>query len=69
MYFTINKFKKARMAAGITQKDAAERIGVSAITILQWEKGKNVPNKTNLPKIAEAYGCTVEDLIGNEVSA
>ena len=57
------------MAAGITQKDAAERIGVSAITILQWEKGKNVPNKTNLPKIAEAYGCTVEDLIGNEVSA
>lgn len=39
--------KEARKAAGFTQAELAEELGVSDATIYGWEKDKCQPNKTN----------------------
>ena len=55
--FEINRFRKARLSAKMTQAQAAKEIGVDPITIIQWEKGSNIPTKRNLEKAAElSYG-------------
>lgn len=61
--FEINGFRKARLSAKMTQAQAAAKIGVDPITIIQWEKGTNTPTRRNLEKAAAAYGCTTNDLL------
>lgn len=54
--------KCCRMAAGLTQKAAAEKIGVAPPTLRQWEQGRHWPSAYFLPLMAEAYGCSIEAL-------
>lgn len=54
--------KCCRLAAGITQKAAAEKIGVPAPTLRQWEQGRHWPSSYYLPLLAETYGCSIEAL-------
>lgn len=54
--------KAARVNANLTQKQAADIIGVSADTICNWENGKNYPSTDKIPKILEAYGCELDDI-------
>ncbi len=63
--FEINGFRKARLLARLTQVQAAAKIGVDPITIIQWEKGTNTPTKRNLEKTAEVYGCSVNELLSD----
>lgn len=64
--FEINGFRKARLLAKMTQSQAAAKIGVDPITIIQWEKGSNTPTKRNLEKAAAVYGCSASDLLEQE---
>lgn len=48
------KIKKARKALKLTQKDLAEKIGVSAIAISRYEKNTRIPNTDILFKICNA---------------
>lgn len=59
-------FKKAREAAGFSLHEAAEQIGVSFQAISLWENGKTMPKASKLLKIAEVYGCSVNDLITSD---
>lgn len=60
------RLKEMRTAASLTQKQAAERIGVVQSAVARWESHENHPRLSKLPKIAEAYGCTVADLLGDD---
>lgn len=51
-----------RRRAGITVGEAAKRIGVSTFTYRNWDRGLNWPLSCWLPAIAQAFGCTIEDL-------
>ena len=42
-----------RKAAGMTQQDAADRLGVSNKTVSKWESGGGFPDITVLPALAE----------------
>lgn len=55
--------KAARTNAGLNQKQAAERIGVSVSTIHKWENGKVFPTAKQIPKITSAYHCSYDDII------
>jgi transcriptional regulator with XRE-family HTH domain len=35
--------RKRRLELGLTQKEAADRLGVKPVTVLNWEKGKTDP--------------------------
>ena len=48
----------ARKGAGLTQVQAAEKIGVSDSAIAQWETGRTSPKINKWRQIAEAYGLT-----------
>ena len=53
----------ARVNAGLTQTEAAEKIGVSQITISNWETGKTSPKMSIVPTIAALYKIPVHDLL------
>ena len=55
--------KAARVNAGLTQKEAAEKFGVSNKTVCNWEKGAFFPNASKISAICEAYGVSYDDLI------
>lgn len=59
--FTGN-LKRFRVAKDLTQEQAAEALGVSAQTVSRWECNVTLPDVTILPKIAELYCVTIDDL-------
>lgn len=56
------KLKEMRKNKGLTQKELADKIGVSESYICQIESGKMVSIK-KLDKLAEALGCQAKDLL------
>ena len=48
--------KKLRLDLGLLQRDVAGRIGVSAWTIANWEKGKTEPAVRFIPHILAFLG-------------
>ena len=44
----------------------AEQSGIRADTLTKWIEGKTQPSKKSLEKLADALGCTVEDLVKKE---
>lgn len=49
----------ARVNANLTQKELAERCGVSESTVIAWETGRRFPNVKMLPKIEAAVGMSM----------
>lgn len=48
--------KAARIKAGITQKELADRLGISPVGISQWERGLRHPKPQTINRIAKALG-------------
>lgn len=57
-----NCLREIREAAGLTQGQLAEAIGVSRKTINTVENGVFVPSTVIALKLARALGCPVEEL-------
>jgi len=49
----------ARVNAKLTQKELAEKCGVSESTIIAWESGRRYPNVRMLGKIEQALGVSL----------
>lgn len=47
--------KALRVNLGLTQAEAAGRLGVSVETLANWENGKTYPDVRDLRKIEELY--------------
>lgn len=47
--------KALRVNLGLTQAEAAGKLGVSVETLANWENGKTYPDVRNLRKIEELY--------------
>ena len=48
--------RAARVNVGLSQKEAADRIGVSSKTLGNWENGITFPPADKIPVICELYG-------------
>lgn len=59
-----SKLRGKRAEAGLNQTQAAEAAGVNIVTIVRYEKGETVPDGEVLFRLAEAYGCTPNELFG-----
>lgn len=62
-------FLSARLRTGMSQAAVAEKLGISAASVCQWETGKTQPRAEKLPEIASLYGCTVDDLLSPDTEA
>ena len=61
--------KKARVHAGLTQKELSDRIGVSYQMIQAWENNRRNPKIESLQRIAEALNVDVSEFLTDNTSA
>ena len=59
---TGQRIQAARKAAGLTQKELGERIGVTFQGVAQWENNLRKPKFETLQRIADALNVKVETL-------
>ncbi len=55
--------KGARANVDLTQKEAADKIGVSVDTLGKWERGECYPSLKYIPAIESAYELTYDEII------
>lgn len=55
-----------RKANGLTQKQLAEKLGVSDKSVSRWERGDGAPDLALIPVIAEVFGVTCDELLRGE---
>ena len=60
------RIKEIRKARGMTQSDLAKMVGVDQSAVAQWEAGKSGPHRNKLSKLAQALGCSIDDLLREE---
>ena len=57
------KLKERREALGMKVKDVAKAVGVSTVSIWQYENGGYKPKYPTNEKLAELYGCTIQEIM------
>lgn len=55
--------KAARVNAGYTVAEVANKIGITERTLANWEKYETYPRVDQLFPLCDLYGCDIYDLI------
>ena len=53
-----------RKGLGLTQDALAEQLGITAQAVSKWENDQSCPDITMLPRLAEIFRCTTDELLG-----
>lgn len=65
----MNPIRRHREKRQITQADLANLLGVSVDTVRRYEYAVSEPRSTELRKMAEIFGCSLEALVAIEPSS
>lgn len=57
-----DNLRRLRTEKGLTQEQAAERLGVSPQAVSRWENAVTLPDVLLLPAVAALYGVSVDEL-------
>ena len=57
-----NKIKELRRSKGMSQKDIADKLGVTSQAVSKWENGKNLPDMMMLSSIADILQVSCDEL-------
>ena len=60
------RIREKRLQKGLTQEQLAQIIQISPQSVSKWERGDGYPDITLLPRIANYFQITVDELIGND---
>lgn len=58
-----------RKEKGMTQLELAEKMGVTDKAVSKWERDLSYPDLNSIPKLAEIFGVSVEDLMQNRLES
>ena len=58
------KIAELRREHNMKQDELAEMLGVTPQAVSKWENGASMPDISLLPKIAQIFGVTIDDLFG-----
>lgn len=61
-----DNIKKARLDAGLTQIEVAEKLGVAQAQYARWESGGRNPKDETVEKLAEIFNTSFELLKGRD---
>ncbi len=64
-----DNFRKFRKLAGMTQEDVANFLMVTPQAVSKWETGNGTPDISLLVPIAEIFGISTDELLGNTAKA
>jgi len=56
-------FRSARVNAGLTQQEVADKVGVSVVTLSKWERYITSPDVNKAHELAKLYGVSMDSLI------
>jgi len=56
------KLKALRVNVGLTQKEAAEKLGISPSMLGSYERGESMPNVVMIKKFENLYNTRYEDI-------
>ena len=56
------KIAELRKKTGLTQEDLAKTVDVKRSTVSMWESGQSMPRAELIPKLAEALGCSIDEI-------
>lgn len=59
-----DNIKKARLDAGLTQLEVAEKLGVAQAQYARWESGGRNPKDETVKKLAEIFDVSFDSLKG-----
>ncbi len=60
------RISELRKKNNMTQLGLADTIGVSFQAVSNWERGISMPDISKLPELAELFGVTIDDLLGDK---
>ena len=63
MHTMIERLIECRKAAGLSQTELAEKLGLSRQTIYKWETGTVIPAAENLSALAKLYHVSLDWLV------
>lgn len=55
-----------RKARGMSQTALARTLNVTTQAVGAWEVGRNTPKTEMLPKLAEVFDCTIDELFSEK---
>jgi transcriptional regulator with XRE-family HTH domain len=58
-----NIISELRKKAGMTQQDLADKLNITDKAISKWERGLSSPDIDTIPRIAQIFGVTSEELL------
>ena len=58
--------KDIRKKNNLTQKDLAEKLGVTYQAVSKWENGKNIPDIETLKDISKTFNINLDDILGTK---
>jgi len=56
--------KRMRKGRGITQRELAEKLGITAQAVSKWERGDACPDIFLLPALAAVFCVTTDEILG-----
>lgn len=59
---SVKDIRSLRKGAGMTQKELADKLGVTITTVSRWEKGEYVPSPRYIKQMAEMFGVAGADI-------
>ena len=59
----MNRLKELRQEKKLTQKELADKINVSKITVLRWENGESQIKPDKAQKLADFFGVSIAHLL------
>ena len=61
--------KTIRVNKGVSQEQLGESLGVSGQAVSKWENESALPDIMFLPKMAEYFGISIDELMGYKLNA
>lgn len=58
------RLKELREESGLTQKQIAEKLGISSVAYLRYEKSQREPSLSMLAEIANIFNVSTDYLLG-----
>ena len=62
------KIVSLRKQKNMTQMELADRMGISFQAVSNWERGNSMPDISKLPELAEIFGVSLDELLGEKSS-
>lgn len=63
-----NFIKKIRIENKLTQKELAEKLGVTFQAVSKWENGKNIPDILILQEFSRLFNVDINEILSGEAN-